>query len=99
MSERTLGIPPVLPGNSLGLEDTPDIADAGQGSAKLLSRRNLVQLRTVFLLRGAGLAEEETRHLLVRSRLRLSGRFADGETCLASSRQPCRGGSRLHYNH
>jgi hypothetical protein len=41
----------------------PDIADAGQGSAKLLSRRNLVQLRTVFLLRGAGLAEEETRHL------------------------------------
>jgi hypothetical protein len=42
---------------------TPEIADAGQGSAKLLSQRNLVELRTVFLLREAGLSEEETRHL------------------------------------
>ena len=43
---------------------TPEIADAGQGTAKLFSRRNLVQLRVAFLLREAGLSEEETRHLL-----------------------------------
>src|SRR5262249_52874795 len=42
---------------------TPEIADAGQGTAKLFSRRNLVQLRVAFLLREAGLAEDETRHL------------------------------------
>src|SRR5215470_6846519 len=42
---------------------TPDIADAGQGSAKLFSRRNLVQLRVAFLLREAGLSEDETRRL------------------------------------
>jgi len=42
---------------------TPEIADAGQGTAKLFSLRNLVQLRVAFLLREAGLAEEETRHL------------------------------------
>ncbi len=41
----------------------PEIADAGQGTAKRFSRRNLVQLRVAFLLRGAGLSEEETRHL------------------------------------
>jgi DNA-binding transcriptional MerR regulator len=43
---------------------TPEIADAGQGTAKLFSRRNLVQLRVAFLLREAGLSEDETRHLL-----------------------------------
>ena len=42
---------------------TPEIADAGQGTAKLFSLRNLVQLRVAFLLREAGLAEEETRRL------------------------------------
>jgi hypothetical protein len=42
---------------------TPEIADAGQGTAKLFSLRNLVQLRVAFLLREAGLAEKETRHL------------------------------------
>ena len=42
---------------------TPEIADGGQGTAKLFSLRNLVQLRVAFLLRQAGLAEEETRHL------------------------------------
>jgi len=41
----------------------PEIADAGQGTAKLFSLRNLVQLRVAFLLREAGLAERETRHL------------------------------------
>src|SRR5262249_49291702 len=43
---------------------TPEIADAGQGTAKLFSLRNLVQLRVAFLLREAGLAEAETRHVL-----------------------------------
>src|SRR5262245_37289059 len=43
---------------------TPEIADAGQGAAKLFSLRNLVQLRVAFLLRGTGLPEDETRHLL-----------------------------------
>jgi len=43
---------------------TPEIADAGQGTAKLFSLRNLVQLRVAFLLREAGLAEQETRRLL-----------------------------------
>jgi len=43
---------------------TPEIADAGQGTAKLFSLRNLVQLRVAFLLREAGLSEDETRHLL-----------------------------------
>jgi DNA-binding transcriptional MerR regulator len=43
---------------------TPEIADAGQGTAKLFSLRNLVQLRVAFLLRGTGLPEDETRHLL-----------------------------------
>jgi DNA-binding transcriptional MerR regulator len=42
---------------------TPEIADAGQGTAKRFSRRNLVQLRVAFLLREAGLPEDETRHL------------------------------------
>jgi len=42
---------------------TPEIADGGQGTAKLFSLRNLVQLRVAFLLREAGLAEEETRRL------------------------------------
>ena len=42
---------------------TPEIADAGQGTAKLFSGANLVQLRVAFLLREAGLPEEETRHL------------------------------------
>ena len=42
---------------------TPEIADAGQGTAKLFSGRNLVQLRVAFLLREAGLPEDETRHL------------------------------------
>src|SRR5262245_43170218 len=42
---------------------TPEIADAGQGTAKLFSVRNLVQLRVAFLLREAGLAEKETRRL------------------------------------
>ena len=41
----------------------PELADAGQGTAKLFSRRNLAQLRVAFLLRAAGLSEEETRHL------------------------------------
>jgi len=41
----------------------PEIADAGQGTAKRFSRRNLVQLRVAFLLREAGLPEDETRHL------------------------------------
>jgi len=41
----------------------PEIADAGQGAAKRFSVRNLVQLRVAFLLREAGLPEEETRHL------------------------------------
>ncbi len=41
----------------------PEIADAGQGTAKRFSRRNLVQLRVAFLLREAGLSEDETRHL------------------------------------
>jgi hypothetical protein len=42
---------------------TPEIADAGQGAAKLFSRANLVQLRVAFLLREAGLPEDDTRHL------------------------------------
>ena len=42
---------------------TPEIANAGQGTAKLFSLRNLVQLRVAFLLREAGLDEKETRHL------------------------------------
>ena len=41
----------------------PEIADAGQGTAKRFSRRNLVQLRVAGLLREAGLPEHETRHL------------------------------------
>jgi hypothetical protein len=41
----------------------PEIADAGQGTAKLFSLRNLVQLRVAFLLRQAGLPEDGTRHL------------------------------------
>src|SRR6266849_2657079 len=41
----------------------PEIADAGQGTAKQFSVRNLVQLRVAFLLREAGLPENETRHL------------------------------------
>ena len=41
----------------------PEIADAGQGTAKRFSRRNLVQLRAAFLLREAGLPEDETRDL------------------------------------
>ena len=48
---------------------TPEIADAGQGTAKLFSLRNLVQLRVAFLLREAGLAEAETRHLLKAKRV------------------------------
>src|SRR5215831_17221907 len=47
----------------------PEIADAGQGTAKLFSLRNLVQLRVAFLLREAGLAEAETRHLLKAKRV------------------------------
>ena len=43
---------------------TPEIADAGQGTAKLFSVRDLVRLRVAFLLRGTGLPEDETRHLL-----------------------------------
>jgi DNA-binding transcriptional MerR regulator len=42
----------------------PELADAGQGTAKVFSVRNLVQLRVAFLLRGTGLPEDETRHLL-----------------------------------
>jgi hypothetical protein len=41
----------------------PEIADGGQGTAKRFSVRNLVQLRVAFLLREAGLPEEETRNL------------------------------------
>lgn len=42
---------------------TPEIADHGQGRAKRFSLNNLIQLRVAFLLRSAGLPEEETRHL------------------------------------
>lgn len=48
---------------SYGRFITPEIADAGQGTAKLFSGQNLVQLRVAFLLREAGLPEDETRHL------------------------------------
>jgi len=42
----------------------PEIAaGGGQGTAMLLGRKNLTQLRVAFLLREAGLSEDETRHL------------------------------------
>ena len=43
---------------------TPEIAaGGGQGTAMLLGRKNLTQLRVAFLLRQAGFSEDETRHL------------------------------------
>ena len=42
---------------------TPAIADAGQGRANLYSLGDLVQLRVAYLLRQAGLPEDDTRHL------------------------------------
>jgi hypothetical protein len=42
----------------------PEIAaGGGQGTAMVLGRKNLTQLRVVCLLREAGLSEKETRHL------------------------------------
>jgi DNA-binding transcriptional MerR regulator len=69
---RRTGIPPHTVsyyGGKWGRENygrliRPEVADAGQGTAKVFSLRNLVQLRVAFLLRGTGLPEDETRHLL-----------------------------------